>query len=75
MELMDKQRRTNNFYCDLSHYEKMMQKFKQNKNYRKLANETMNYEKRFDRETILEIFRQDEEKILDYLKEMNDKNR
>ena len=26
MELLDEQRRANNFYCDLSHFEKMMQK-------------------------------------------------
>ena len=75
MELLDEQRRANNFYCDLSHFEKMMQKFQKNKNFRQLANETMNYEKRFDKETVLEIFRQDEEKIMEYLKEMNDKDK
>ena len=75
MELIDKQRRVNGFYNDLTHFEKMMLKFKNNKKYRKLANETMNYEKRFDKESILELFRQDEEKIMEYLKEMNDKDK
>ena len=75
MELIDKQRRVNGFYNDLTHFEKMMQKFKNDKKYRKLANETMNYEKRFDKETILELFKQDEEKIMEYLKEMNDKDK
>ena len=31
--------------------------------------------KRFDKETILELFKQDEEKIMEYLKEMNDKDK
>ena len=75
MELIDKQRRVNSFYYDLSHFEKMIQKFSNNKKYRKLANETMNYEKRFDKESILEIFKQDEEKIMEYLKEMSDKDK
>ena len=75
MELIDKQRRVNGFYYDLSHFEKMIQKFSNNKKYRKLANETMNYEKRFDKESILEIFKQDEEKIMEYLKEMSDKDK
>ena len=75
MELFDKQRRVNGFYNDLTHFEKMMQKFKNDKKYRKLANETMNYQKRFDKETILELFKQDEEKIMEYLKEMNDKDK
>lgn len=75
MELIDKQRRVNNFYSDLSHYEKTMQKFERNKKFRKLTNESINFEKRFDRETILEIFKQDEEKIMEYLKEINNKDK
>ena len=75
VELIDKQRRVNNFYCDLSHYEKMIQKFERNKKYRKFSNESMNIEKRFDRESILEIFKQDEEKIMEYLKEINDRDK
>ena len=75
MELIDKQRRVNGFYYDLSHFEKMKQKFKNIKNYRRLANETMNYEKRLDRESILEIFKQDEEKIMEYVKKMSNKDK
>ena len=72
VELIDKQRRVNNFYSDLSHYEKMIQKFERNKKYRRFANKSMNLEKRLDRESILEVFKQDEEKIMEYLKEIND---
>ena len=75
MELLDKQRRVNNFYSDLSHYEKTMQKFERNKKFRKLSYESMNFEKRFDRETILEIFEKDENKIKEYLKEINNKDK
>jgi len=75
MELLDKQRRVNNFYSDLSHYEKAMQKFERNKKFRKLSYDSMNFEKRFDRETILEIFEQDENKIMEYLKEINYKDK
>ena len=75
VELIDKQRRVNNFYSDLSHYEKMIQKFERNKKYRRFANKSMNLEKRLDRESILEVFKQDEEKIMEYLKEINDKDK
>ena len=75
MELLDKQKRVNNYYSDLSHYEKMMLKFERNKKFEKITNEMMNYEKRFDKETILEIFKQDEEKIMEYLKEIKNKEK
>ena len=75
MELLVKQKRVNNYYSDLSHYEKMMLKFERNKKFEKITNEMMNYEKRFDKETILEIFKQDEEKIMEYLKEIKNKEK
>ena len=75
MELLVKQKRVNNYYKDLSHYEKMMLKFERNKKFEKITNEMMNYEKRFDKETILEIFKQDEEKIMEYLKEIKNKEK
>ena len=75
MELLVNQKRINSYYSDLSHYEKMIQKFAINKKFSNLTNEMMTYEKRFDKEAILEIFKQDEEKIMEYLKEIKDKDK
>ena len=75
MELLDKQRRVNNYYTDLSHYEKLMLKFASRKKMEKLTNEMMNYEKRFDKEKVLEIFKLDEEQIMEYMKEISDKDK
>ena len=73
MELFDKQKRANNFYSDMTLYEKMIQKSVNNKKFVNLTNEMMKYEKDLDKETILEIFKRDEEKIISYLKEINNK--
>ena len=75
LELLANQKRVHNFYSDYSHYEKMLLKFKRNKKFNKLANETMVLEKKLDKEKIYEIFEQDEDKIMDYLKEINNKHR
>ena len=75
MELLDKQRRVNNYYTDLSHYEKLMLKFASRKKMEKLTNEMMNYEKRFDKEKVLEIFKLDEEQIMEYMKEISNKDK
>ena len=53
----------------------MILKFAINKKFSNLTNEMMTYEKRFDKEAILEIFKQDEEKIMEYLKEIKDKDK
>ena len=75
LELLANQSRVNSFYSDYSHYEKVLMKFKRNKKFNKLANETMVLEKKLDKEKVYEIFEQDEEKIMDYLKEINNKHR
>ena len=75
LELLAYQNRVHNFYSDYSHYEKVLQKFKRNKKFKKLAYETMVLEKKLDKEKVYEIFEQDEEKIMDYLKEINNKHR
>jgi len=75
LELLANQKRVHNFYSDYSHYEKVLQKFKRNKKFNKLANETMVLEKKLDKEKVYEMFEQDEDKIMDYLKEINNKHR
>lgn len=75
LELLANQNRVHNFYSDYSHYEKVIQKFKRNKKFNKLANETMVLEKKLDKEKVYEMFEQDEDKIMDYLKEINNKHR
>ena len=73
MELMDKQRRVNGFYKDLSYFEKAKQKHIKSQKFKKLANETIYYEKIFDKEAILDMFQLDENKIVEYLKEIREK--
>ena len=75
LELLQKQQRVNNYYTDLSLYEKMMLKFASNKKLEDLTNEMMTYEKRFDKEKILEIFKLDEDQIMEYMKEISDKGK
>lgn len=73
MELMDKQRRVNGFYKDLSYFEKAKQKHIKRQRFKNLANETIYYEKKFDKEAILDMFQLDENKIVEYLKEIREK--
>lgn len=75
MELIVKQNRVNGFFLDLTHYEKMVQKATMNRKFEKLANEIMKYEKRLDKEEILEIFKHEKEKLMEYLKEKKDKDK
>ena len=75
LELLQKQQRVNNYYTDLSLYEKMMLKFASNKKLEELTNEMMKIEKRFDKEKILEIFKLDEDQIMEYMKEISDKGK
>ena len=73
MELIDKQSRVNGFYKDLSYFEKAKQKHIKSQKFKKLANETIYYEKIFDKEAILDMFQLDENKIVEYLKEIREK--
>ena len=75
LELLQKQKRANNYYIDLSLYEKMMLKFASNKKLEDLTNEMITYEKRFDKEKILEIFKLDEDQIMEYMKEISYKGK
>ena len=73
MELLARERIANNFFYDISKSDKIKIKYLRNKKISKIAAETMIYEKKLDKESIYEIFEPDEEKIMDYLKEINNR--
>ena len=56
LKLFDEQRILNKHYIDISQYEKILKKFERNKIFNILSNKLINFEKKYDKEKILEIF-------------------
>ena len=50
----------NKHYIDISQYEKTLKKFERNKIFNILSNKLINFEKKYDKEKILEIFEPDD---------------
>ena len=68
LELFDEQRRTNKFFYDSSNYEKILKKDKMNKAFNLLSNKMISFEKKYDKEQILEMFEQDDELVKEFWK-------
>ena len=60
LKLFDEQRILNKHYIDISQYEKILKKFERNKIFNILSNKLINFEKKYDKEKILEIFEPDD---------------
>ena len=60
LKLFDEQRILNKYYIDTSQYEKALRKFKMNKIFNLLSNKIINFEQKYDKEKILEIFEPDD---------------
>ena len=60
LKLFDEQRRLNKYFIDTSKYEKNLKKFEMNKIFNILSNKIINFEKKYDKEKILEIFEPDD---------------
>ena len=60
LKLFDEQRRLNKYFIDTSKYEKNIKKFEMNKIFNILSNKIINFEKKYDKEKILEIFEPDD---------------
>ena len=56
LTLFDEQRRVNKFFIDQSLYEKLLKKFERNKVFNLLSNKIINFEKKHDKEQILDMF-------------------
>lgn len=68
LELFDEQRRKNKIFYDSSDYDKILKKYKMNKTFNLLSNKLINFEKKYDKEKILEIFEKDDALIEEFLK-------
>ena len=68
LTLFDEQRRVNKFFIDQSLYEKLLKKFERNKVFNLLSNKIINFEKKHDKEQILDMFDKGEENIEEFMK-------
>ena len=76
LQLFDEERLANKFFFDASLYEKFLKKFEMNKVFNLLSNKIINFEKKNDRERVLEMFRkEDEEYLNDFLKQKESKEK
>ena len=69
VELFYKDRKTNKKNYELSEYEKKLIKIKKEENYKKISNEAVLFEKKFDRDQIRNIFLSKDEEIKKLFKE------
>ena len=75
LKLFDEERRVNKFFIDASLYEKFLKKFEMNKVFNLLSNKIINFEKKNDKEKILEMFEKDEENVLSFMKKKEKKEK
>ena len=75
LTLLDEQRRVNNFFIDATLYEKMMKKFERNKTFNLLSNKIINFEKKHDKERILDMFDKTDENIINIFNKKENKER
>ena len=75
LTLFDEQRRVNKFFVDASLYEKILKKFERNKTFNLLSNKIINFEKKNDKEQILDIFDKGDENIEEFFKKKEVKNK
>lgn len=76
LKLFDEERLANKFFIDASLYEKFLKKFEMNKVCNLLSNKIINFEKKYDKERVLEMFqKEDEEDMNDFLKQKESKEK
>ena len=75
LKLFDEERRANKFFFDASLYEKFLKKFEMNKVFNLLSNKIINFEKKYDKERVLEMFQKEDEKDMNYFLKKKENNK